>query len=237
MPSKNKLLFALCAILLMTTIHSSFADVHMITATNKTYAGYPLGKELRLEVWLSEDSECIITAKFMTIKRYDLNKIWRLDLNDSTYKESFIEKKDNEPAEENAEEELHNEGYVYEPVFDWIIKDTGEVKKMCGIPCRKLLLDGDADYAEHIMELWVADDLRTKTDINDQSLRFFRGHKATEIYEDIPELEGLFIMYEHSVLDRAIGKRAVSDTEVIVLEDVDPPAGIYELPYGFKKTE
>jgi hypothetical protein len=135
-------------------------------------------------------------------------------------------------------EKLHNEGFNYEPEYDWVVKETKEEKVICGIKCRKFIFDGDADYAEKIVELWIADDLGI--DIGDYGERFdnnLHSYEYGELLKLSDTLKDSFILYAKEIEEHFIAPQRISESQILKLEDISPPEGIYELPEGFKKIE
>ena len=108
------------------------------------------------------------------IKRQDLGVAWSIDTKAGTYTEAPLGKAA-APASPADVEKLHNEGYDYEPVFDWKLEDTGLEEEVAGVRCRKHVLDGDADFSEKVIEFWTAADLGPSIPARRPDLGFFLG--------------------------------------------------------------
>jgi hypothetical protein len=212
----------------------SSADIHLIRTKSWEYGGYPRGDPQPIEVWLSPAGEARIYKNKISIVRYDKGVKWIIDTDAGTYKEIPLE---SGAKAEEPEEKLHNEGYVYKPAFDWIFQDADEDTVLCGIPCKKYILEGDADYAEKVIEIWAAEDIGISIDVNEKSLHYFHGYEMADLFDQIEELEGRFILYEKSIKEAAIAPTNVVMIEITKLEDATPPEGIYQLPDGLKRID
>jgi hypothetical protein len=234
--SKTKfLIVTLLGFFCLSSIASiASADIHLIKTMRMEYGGYPRPALPPIEIWLSPTCGHIIYKNKITIAHYDRGVKWIVDLNDSTYKEIPIEP---DADEKETEEKLHNQGFVYEPEFNWILQTTDEDTVLCGAPCKKFIVEGDADYAEKIIEIWAAEDIGIELNVNEKSLHYFQGQEMADLIDQFQELKGLNIMLEKSTSEEAIAQIRILTIEIIKLEDAVPPDGIYQLPHGLKRID
>ena len=249
-----------CVALALACVHltvvspHSFADMHLARKSQLLYDKGFVGFSVTDEVWASENLEYRNFDHHLYIIRRDLKKLWNIDLAAKTYIESAFdpekprrvggpeqpqesEKTRGEEELQVPEEPLHNEGYVYEPEYDWSIKETTEKKLICGAECRKFVIEGDADYSEETIELWVADDVPIDKQLYAQVLDLFLSSQADSVVQRFEELRGCFVLHEKIVTDDPIAPVHTWESEVTTAKDEDPPAGIYELPPGLRKVE
>jgi hypothetical protein len=231
-----KRIFAILSAVICLAAFSALchADAHLVTMRSWEYGGYQRGDPILMEVWLSPGAECRMAPDKILIHRYDKGLRWIIDTAGGTYREMPV---DPVEPEDVSEEILHNEGFEYEPEFDWILEETGEDTVLCGIPCRKYVLDGDADYAETVIEFWAAEDTGIGAGINERSLHYLRGYEMADLIDQFEELTGCLILFEKSTIEGAIAPKKVIEFEVIEFEDAAPPEGIYELPDGLKQID
>ncbi len=226
------ILFGLSCVLAIAI--PSFADIHLVRSMHWEYGGYPQGEEMLLDVWLSGTAERRMYKNNIIIHQFEKDIRWTIDAIATTFKESPIEA---EAEEEVSEEKLHNEGFVYEPVFDWTLQEMDQDTILCGIPCKKYILDGDADYAEKIVEIWAADNIGSYVNVHEKSLHYLQGRETAEVIDQFPELKERIVLYEKTTSEAAISPTKVIIVEIILLENTTPPHGMYELPQGLKRID
>jgi len=213
------------------------ADLHLAGTQSTSWVDSPRARSSSQELWAGKDKEWSKTDGRIRITRRDLGVVWSIDTKAGTYAERALAKAGASPATA-PEEKLHNDGYEYEPVFDWTFKDMGLEEDVAGIRCRKFVLDGDADLSEKVIELWAAADLGPAVPGDDRTQALLTGRtEAGALVERWKELKGLFILREKVTEDPPIGGTYVRETVLTKLESAEPPAGIYDLPSGLKKIE
>ncbi len=130
------------------------ADLHVQKEEKRYSRDLSRSSTSTVEIWRSKNAEYHAVRDQITITRQDLKKkggssmprprpTWKCLLTIHLLLRLW--------------EKLNNEGYEYEPEFDWMLKATGEEKEICGFSCKKFVLEGDADYSEKTIELWVTD--------------------------------------------------------------------------------
>ena len=129
-------------------------------------------------------------------------------------------------AGQTASERIQEAGWSYVPEYDWTLRDTGEEKVIDGRTCRRLVLDGDADYAEEIREYWISRDVPVDIDRYYRLLtkRELRG-QLLALYETTPLLRQGFIVESRTTTENPIAPTMVWTGQVTKLEKADPPAG------------
>jgi hypothetical protein len=212
----------------------AFADLHLVSTQTRRYESSPRTRSSTQEVWARADKDRRETDGRVRIQRQDLGLVWSIDAKAGTYTETPLGK----AAAPADVEELHNEGYDYEPVFDWKLEDTGLEEEVAGVRCRKHVLDGDADLSEKVIELWTATDLGPSIPLDPRTIGFFLGRtEAGGLLERWEALKGRFVLKERVVENPPIGGTSILETAFTTFESAEPPAGIYDLPAGLKKVE
>jgi hypothetical protein len=214
----------------------SFADLHLTKEQKTTWKDHPRKFESVTEIWKTGDKEYRKFRDRIFITRRDLKKVWMIDLKTKQYTESSLEKP-KPPRPRGPKEKLHNEGYDYKPDYDWIIQKTEEEKEICGLLCKKLLIDGDADFSEKIIELWITDDIGIDFNLYKDLHKYFQGSEAFALTNKFEELKDQFILKETVRTVDPIASESISEQKYTTVEDIPAPEGIYELPDGLKKVE
>ena len=229
-------LLAAAALALLAGAGPSFADLHISGAQTTSYEGRATGRNIAQEVWACADKEWRRTDGRVRITRRDLGVAWSIDTKAGTYTETSLGMASG-PSALPAEEKLHDEGYEYEPEFDWRLEEKG-LEDVAGVRCRKVVLDGDADLSEKVIELWVADDLGPAVPRGERTIvLFLERSEAAGLLDRWGPLKGRFVLREKVTEDRPIGGPVVTERTVTSFESAAPPDGIYDLPSGLKKIE
>lgn len=229
-------LLAAATLALLAGAGPALADLHVSGGQTRSYEGRAMGRNIAEEVWACADREWRRTDGRVRITRRDLGVAWTIDTKAGTYTETPLGKASG-PQAPPAEEKLHDEGYEYEPEFDWKLEEKG-FEDVAGVRCRKVVLDGDADLSEKVIELWVADDIGPAVPRDDRTLGLFlEKSEAAGLLDRWAPLKGRFVLREKVTEDRPIGGPVVTDWTVTRIESAAPPDGIYDLPSGLKKIE
>jgi hypothetical protein len=211
------------------------ADGHIVSELRRSYMGrtYPAQPS---EVWLGADRTYVRDGAVVIITRLDLGKRWIVLPGRKKYLEEPlpVPVKDKGPAEPVR---LQEYGFDYEPRYEWTVRETAESAVVGGLPCRKYVVRGDAEYAEEVREMWVAEDPPI-----DAKAYFERVVKPgldpawLRIYQDHGALRRGLVMRSVSTTEPAIAPAMVVEILVTKLETIPPPAGIYDLPAGLLKV-
>ena len=209
-------------------------DDHIVSQQSRTYMGNTM-PPMTQDLWVSDQAVWMSSGRTTALIRFDLGKRFYLNPAQKRYYEEPLAGS-TAPAQA-APERIQEVGFNYVPDYDWTLRDTGEEKVIDGRTCRRLILDGDADYAEEVREYWIARDvpidlgryyrLLTKRDLKGQLLT---------IYETTPLLREGFILESLTTTENPIAPTIVWMNKVTKLEKADPPAGTYEVPPDFQKV-
>jgi hypothetical protein len=210
------------------------ADDHIISQQARTIMSSPLSP-MTQEMWISDQAVWISLGRTTDLFLFDLGKRFYLNPAQKRYYEEPLA--GSPGAAKALPERIQEAGYNYVPDYDWTLRDTGEEKVIDGRSCRRLILDGDADYAEEVREYWVSRDvpidpgryyrLLTNRDLRGQLLA---------IYERTPLLREGFIIESRTTIGNPSAPTIVNASRVGKVEKADPPRGIYEVPSGFEKA-
>ncbi len=211
------------------------ADDHVASELRRSYMGrtYPVQPS---EVWLGADRTYVKDGPVVIITRADLGKRWVVLPGRKKYLEETLPL----PAERQARPapvRLQEYGFDYEPRYEWAVRETAGTVSVGGLPCRKFIARGDAEYAEEVRELWVAEN--PPVDIKAYFERVVKpglDPAWLKIYESHGPLRRGLVMKSVTTTEPAIAATTVVEIQVTKVESVPPPAGIYDLPAGLRKV-
>ena len=213
------------------------ADTHAVVESSRVYMEQET--KVTFEYWLARDRSSRRTPARATITRDDLGVVWTIDLGGKTYTESRIGKPGAAPAPRRPDmRKLWLE--FYEPDYDWTVKDTGRSETIGGFPCRVFDASGEADFAEITARYWIcqAPETAAGRSFHDYSVGQYRGDgrmaALVRLLEDYPA--GICVFREETV-EPSIAPKTRVRTGLTRLEEAAAPAGIYDIPDGFKKLE
>ncbi len=209
-------------------------DDHIVSQQSRTYMGNTT-PPMTQEVWVSDQAVWMSSGRTTALLRFDLGKRFYLNAAQKRFYEDDLA--GSVAPAETAPERIQEVGWNYVPAYDWTLRDTGEDKVIDGRTCRRLILDGDADYAEEVREYWVSRDVPIDLGRYYRLLakRELRGQLLT-IYEATPLLREGFVVESRTTTENPIAPTMVWVNKVTKLEKADPPAGIYEVPSDFEKV-
>ena len=209
------------------------ADDHIVTEMSRTYMGQ-VSPPRATETWVRDTAVAILDRGLTTITRFDLKKRWTiLDRNKKYLEESL------EPQVQKAPTVRVQElGFGYEPVYTWKVVETGETRNIGGRTCRKVVAEGEADYAEETREMWVA--VEAPIDLKQYHSRITGSDSDpawTELVRQSPLLRAGIVLESKHVQTPAIAPEMTRIFRVTKMEaGVVPPPGLYEIPAGFTKA-
>ncbi len=232
-----KRVLAAIAVCVLSGAGAVSADIHLISVQTRSFAGTSRTRNSTEELWACPDKEYRNTGGRVMITRRDKGIIWSIDSGAGTYTERAIGNPAVSATPETSEKP-HNQGYEYDPEYDWMIEDAGSQEVVSGVPCRKQVLDGDADLSERVIELWTAPDLGPALPRDARTLGYFLARtEAGPFLARWDAFKDRFVLRERVTEDPPIGPTWVQETKFTKFEAADPPAGIYNLPPGLKKQE
>jgi len=236
-PAHGIRLTSFLVIALVAAAAAAFAapDDNIVLQQTRTYMGNTM-PPMTQEIWVSDQAVWMSSGRTAVLLRFDLGKRFYLNPSQKRYYEEPLA--ETAAAESTASERIQEVGWNYVPEYDWTLRDTGEEKVIDGRTCRRLVLDGDADYAEEIREYWLSRDVPIDMDRYYRLLtkRELRG-QLLALYETTPLLRQGFIVESRTTAENPIAPTMVWTAKVTKLEKADPPAGIYEVPADFQKVD
>ncbi len=228
----------LCLLVMSFVLHLSgvlFADVHVKTQGNRLYMDFET--KYAYELWLTENKSYSKVQNRITITREDLGVMWFLYPDRKAYHEYKLEEIRAVPEEK---EDIHTAGQFYDPKYDWELTDTGEEKEINSFQCRCFLAEGDADFSEIVSKYWICVDEHVAGGKEFRSYMMEQlkdDPQRAKLYDLMKEHPSGFPAYREEIIERAISPTISYTIQVLMLEEEDAPAGIYDLPEGYKKLE
>jgi hypothetical protein len=220
----------------MTTCFTVFGDDHILVENTRSYMGHKYPKMIS-EFWITDNNVYLKTRRFITITRYDLKKKWMILPEQKRYFEESISLP--VPSDKDKETQLnqtiHEVGWDYVPQYDWIIEKTDQKQDISGWECQKVIADGDADYMEKTIEIWISKDAPINIE-RFNNMTQLANDEWNSIYQTSPELKKFFIVKTKHTIVNAIAPTMLRENKVIKAETADPPQNIYELPEGLEKV-
>ncbi len=215
----------------------ALADDHIVQESSRTYMGRTTPPRTS-EVWMGEDKVCIKDGVVIIIIRYDLKKRWTVIVPQKKYLEEDLGTPSGPKPQEEKPFRIQEYGFNYEPSYGWTLKKAAETETIDGRKCRKIVAQGDADYAEEVREMWVSEDvpinfkryydLVTKPNLDAKWLK---------IYEGTPELKSGLVVKSVYTSELPIAPTIVMVTKLVKAEIAPPPPNIYEVPEGMQKVK
>jgi hypothetical protein len=167
-----------------------------------------------------------------------LKKRWTIIVPLKKYLEEDLGAPSGPKPQEEKPFRIQEYGFNYEPSYGWTIKKAMETETIDGRKCRKIIAQGEADYAEEVREMWVSEDvpinfkryydLVTKPNLDAQWLK---------IYEGTPELKSGLVVKSVYTSEPPIAPTIVMVNKLVKAEITPPPPNIYEVPEGMQKVK
>ena len=211
------------------------ADYHIVTESSRTYMGRTTPPRAT-ETWLRDGAVAIRSPGATTIIRIDLKKRWTIVDRNKKYFEEPLEAP--APAPSAAKIRIQEMGFDYEPVFTWTVTETGDTRTIGGLACRKVVAQGEADYAEERREMWVAGSATIDID-RYRALMIDRDSDPTmaQLSRQSLVLRSGIAVETTTVRTPPIAPEMTWVFRVTKVEGgVTPPAGMYEIPPGYTRA-
>jgi hypothetical protein len=211
-------------------------DIHVKSETSRFYMDFER-KDVN-ELWLTEGKSCRKVSNRLYITREDLGVRWLVDPAKKSYLEVKLDAAQQPRA--GAGEDIHTVGMYYNPEYDWELKDTAEEKEIEGYRCRRYEAVGEADFAGIVSSYWICEDESAPGG------RLYGEYMMEQVKNDpqrpklstlLKEHKGAFPVYREETIENAIAPTMVYKIKLLVLEEAEAPAGIYEIPDGYTKIE
>jgi hypothetical protein len=218
------------------TAAAAAADDHILLESRRTYMGRTYPPQTS-EIWIASDKTYAREGAVVTIERYDLGKRWRIDTQAKTYLEEALASPMAAAPKADAPSRFQELGWEYVPDFVWTGALTKEEKRIDGLPCRKAVLTGTAEYAEEARELWLAKDV--PIDIRRYYQRIVQpalSGSLARVFAKTAALRDRLPLRTTVTQDPPIAGRTVWETALTKVEVARPPDGVYDLPPGLEKA-
>jgi hypothetical protein len=226
----------LVVIIFVTGCFTVFGDDYILEESNRSYMGYTYPKKVS-ESWITDNKVYVKTSRFISITRYDLKKKWIILPEQKRYFEEPIDwpVQPDKNKDTQSKQSIHEVGWDYIPQFDWIIEKTDQKEDINGRECQKIIADGDADYEEKTIEIWVSKDAPINIErFNNMTL--LANEEWKNIFQTSPELKKLFIVKTKHTIVNDIAPTMYYEETITKAETAAPPQNIYELPEGLEKV-
>ncbi len=224
--------------LIFTPVHTQ-AD-QMIKAKRHTDAFSMMGqsqpaKDEEVTTWLTKDKMRRDEGETTTLVRYDLNKIYWIDQSKKTYSEIDL------PLDMETMLPPEAKQMLDQMEVSSSVTDTGETKTINNWKCKKYLIEMSVSMMGMSMpikmDFWTSKDLGIDEDLYK---KFYAETLALnpmfqDMIEEFKKIEGYPVRTEFSM--DMMGAEQNYWEEVVSVEKMNAPAGTYELPEGYTKTE
>ena len=232
----SRFYFIFVVIVFMIACFTVFGDDHILVESTRSYMGHIFPK-MTSEFWVTNDNVYVKSRRFITITRYDLKKKWMISPEQKRYFEESVDRPvhGDKDKETPSKQSIHDVGWDYIPHYDWIIEKTDQKQEISGWECQKVIADGDADYKEKTIEIWVSKNAPINIDrFNNMTL--LADEEWENIFQTSPELKKMFIVQTKHTIVNDIAPTIYRENKLIKAETADPPQNIYELPEGLEKV-
>jgi hypothetical protein len=212
------------------------ADDHIIREQTRTYMGSTTPPR-RSEIWMGEGKIYYLYGSAVTITRYDLKKKWTILPEQKRYLEEPLGGESRPAPKGPKTERIQTVGFDYQPEYDWVFRNSGHTEMVDGMNCRLVVLEGEADYAREVREMWVTREAPV------DAKRYFQqilqpglDPKLAAVYRKSADLRNGMVVKSRTVTEPAIAPPVVLESRIVRMEAAPPPAGIYDIPAGFRKV-
>lgn len=244
------------ALMLIVPARSYSSDTHSVFKMQSSFHGRESTK--LVEIWTATDRQYISAPFGMTITRKDLGVVWTLSNRTHVCREFPLKPQaeptaptaktaEPAPAKPAAIPGVGADGKIDlrfiegndDVPLEWSTKElVGETIQ--GVPCRVFLVKGISDFGYADAKLWIASEGRAAglalgIDIFAQLVQRLNPsllNKAEAILAGFPD-GGIVKMDNKS--EGWFGPKSLAGLTFDVNEKKDAPAGIYEIPDGYKK--
>ena len=245
---RNVFLFG--AVLLLAHPAAVIADT-MILQVTSTDAFEMMGQKVPAKVdtsatWLAEGKARMDQGDTATvIMLFDKNVVYMIDHSKKSYAEMSLDALgditkmmgiDENDEEGKAQLEMMK-GMMSMMQMKVTVKATDETRKIRDWNCKKYIVSASMGMGKVETETWATEDAKidfdTFREISQAFKGFLPGYK--EVLEEMKKIKGFPVMSTAKV--DMMGTQIQNVSEVIEVADKAAPAGTYELPEGYKKTE
>lgn len=200
--------------------------------------------------WMTKDKSRVDTGdNSSVIMRLDKGVIYQIDHRKMTYKERPLNIKQmiDENVAEKGEEAKEFAAMAQEMAeafaesMEVKVTETPEKKKIGNWNCRKYLIKTSMAMGETSSEAWASEDLKIDWKnylmLTNSMMAGSPGFEKMieKIYTEMSKIKGVIVMQINTT--KVMNSEVKSTTELLEFGDQNPPAGIYDLPSGYKKIK
>jgi hypothetical protein len=192
-------------------------------------------KDEEVTTWLTKDMMRRDEGNMMTLVRYDLNKICLIDHSKKTYSEMNL------PLDMETVLPPEAKQMLDQMEMSSSVTDTGEIKTINNWQCKKYLVEISVSMMGMSMpikmDFWASKDLGIDEDLYKKfyAETLSLNPMFQDMVEEFKKIEGYPVRTEFSM--SMMGAEQKYWEEVVSVEKMSAPAGTYDLPEGYKKTE
>lgn len=252
--SNLKMFFSIIILILFTVTSFLQADVFMKRKVHQE--GFQVmgqqksgGDEFR-SIWITKDKMRSDDENHSIIIRLDQKKIYILDNEKRTYTEMPLDfgkqmskKMKEEMSEEMSEEDMQNMMQMTKGMMkmEMTVTPTGETRKIGQWNCRKYKQQLKMMMGTTTSDIWATEDIKMDYDLYAEFSAAMTGmqpgmHEAMgNMIEEMKKIKGVPVLTETTV--NMMGQNIKSSEELVEYKEESAPAGIFEIPKGYKKTE
>ena len=244
------------ALMLIVPARSYSSDTHSVFKMQSSTRGRESTK--LVEIWTAADRQYISAPFGMTITRKDLGVVWALSNRTHVCREFPLKPQaapaapapktdEPEPAGPAAIPGVGADGKIDlrfiegddDPSLEWNTKElAGETVQ--GVPCRVFLVKGTSDFGYADAKLWIAPEgraagLALDIDAFAQLVQRLNPSLIDKVEAILTGLPDGGIVKMDSKSEGWFGPQSLAGLTFDINEKKDAPAGIYEIPEGYKK--
>jgi hypothetical protein len=202
------------------------------------------------EIWVTQDKIRSDSEKQSVILRLDQNKLYMLNHEEKTYAElpldfgnmmdskmkEAMEGEDMDPEQKEAMMQMM-QGMGQIKVT---ITPTSETKKIGNWNCKKYTQTMETMMGPTTSEIWATEDLKMDQDLYSKFMAAMSGqgmfgNMMADMAEEMKKIKGVPVLTVSTV--NMMGASIKSTQELIEFKEGTAPAGIFELPKAYKKTD
>jgi hypothetical protein len=199
-------------------------------------------------MWMSGDRGRIDTGEdHSMIIRLDKNIMYGLDHTRMQYTEMPFGSLDDivshslaqsgMSGEEQAEAQKVMKGFMGMMKIEAEVTETDEKKNIKGWNCRKYIMKTKMMGMGGTSEIWATEEIKINYDLYRSLGAAFLAKQpgAEKLFEEMKKIKGIPIMTVST--SSAMGTEVKSTEELIEAKEKSAPAGLYDIPEGYKKVK
>jgi len=230
-----KRLFLISILIIFSSINGwCFQDKHIIGKWSFIYGEFP-PRNYTDEIWIGENAAAIKGRNTTTIFRFDLDKVWIINIRGKRYYEQSIEDYIKKESETNEKKEtIHELGWEYYPDYKWTIKELNDKKIINNLNCRHFIALGEADFSDIKIDLWMSDEINIQHKEVLKNIIFKPVTRSNWNWNEAT-LKLKALCSDYIVSSTVVNEPPIASTMTYIktidkIETIIVPAEIYELP-------